>query len=60
MEETPFPIATSNEELLSNIKKFSESDYKKKSDEYYKRIGTYEDGNSCEKLYSYLKEKGFE
>ena len=60
LEETPFKVATTNEELLLNINNFSESDYYQNLNSYYEKIGTYEKGVCCEQLYKYLLKKGFE
>ena len=50
LETTPFPIATTNEELASNILNFDEKKYKSDVEEFLKEKGCIEDGHSSERV----------
>ena len=50
LETTPFPIATTNEELASNILNFDEKKYKSNVEEFLKEKGCIEDGHSSERV----------
>lgn len=55
--ELPFPVAINNNELISNIENFENNKYVKLCDEYYKRIKTYDNGNSCENLFKIIEKE---
>ena len=50
LETTPFPIATTNEELASNILNFNEKKYKHDMEMFLKEKGCIEDGHSSERV----------
>lgn len=50
LEETPFPIATNNEELEKNILDFNETNYLADRDCFLRARGCWEDGNAAEKV----------
>ena len=50
LETTPFPIATTNEELASNILNFDEKKYKSNVEAFLKEKGCIEDGHSSERV----------
>jgi CDP-glycerol glycerophosphotransferase len=50
LESTPFPIATTNEELANNILNFDEKKYKSNVEEFLKEKGCIEDGHSSERV----------
>ena len=50
LETTPFPIATTNEELASNILNFDEKKYKCDVETFLKENGCIEDGHSSERV----------
>lgn len=54
IEKLPFLIAHNNEELINGIKYFNEDDYKKKVKSFNQEIGSFEQGNSCERIYKAL------
>ena len=58
IQSLPFPLATTNNELMDAINNFDQVLYTNKVNEFLLEIGTYEIGEACEKIYSYLKEKG--
>ena len=49
IETTPFPIATSNDELIENIRNFNIEEYKTKSELFLKEKGSVEDGKASER-----------
>lgn len=50
LETTPFPIARDNKELLQNILKFDEEDYRKKLEDFLQDKGCVEDGHASERV----------
>lgn len=56
LEETPFPLARSEEELLENIAGFDEDAYKEKVRQFLHRKGTREDGNAAKRVVGLIKE----
>lgn len=57
MEKLPFKIATSNNQLINNIRLFNKEKYRKNLDEYQISNMSYEKGNSCETIYKYIQEQ---
>lgn len=56
IQDLPFPLATTNEELIADILQFDSDIYTSKVEKFLLNIGTYETGESCEKIYQYLKD----
>ena len=56
LEETPFPIARDNYQLIENIKKFDLIDYKQKCNEFLKEKGCMEDGHAAERVADLIAE----
>ena len=54
LEELPFPIAKSNQELFDILQDFSLSNYKSRLEDFLKSIGSYETGHACEKVVNYI------
>ena len=50
MRALPFTMAESNEELVNNIKKFDEVNYRREIDEFQKEHGVMEDGKASERV----------
>lgn len=50
VEQWPYPIATSNAELLENIKHFNKTQYIQKVKEHHEFAGCYDQGNAAEKV----------
>lgn len=50
LEELPFPIACSNEEMIRNIYSFDSDKYLKDLRDTYKKYGLCEDGNACQSV----------
>ena len=50
LEETPFAITTSNDELISAIETFDNEKYLQKVDKFLERQGCIEDGHASEKV----------
>ena len=48
-EELPYPIADSNEKLVSVIENFDEDDYLRKVDAFLCAYGVHEDGHASER-----------
>lgn len=49
MDEIPFPVSYSNEELMKNIQKFSQEIYEEKVNAFIERVGIFEDGYASER-----------
>ena len=55
LEETPFPVATSNAELIHNITHFDHESYQRKISEFLDRQGCMEDGHAAERVVDLLE-----
>jgi len=51
----PFPVAKNNDELYKNIIEYDDNNYKCKVSEHHDELKSFESGESCEKLYAYVK-----
>ena len=56
LEETPFPIARNNEELIQNILNFDNEKYQQKVEKFLKDKGCIEDGHASERVVELIKE----
>ena len=56
LEETPFPIATNNEELINNIELFDYNSYKVKVEEFLTNKGCIEDGLASKRVVDLIEE----
>lgn len=54
VKELPFILCRSNEELLNNMDDFNNNKYLQKLNCFYKKIGSFERGNACEKLAEHI------
>ncbi len=54
IEDTPFPLATNNDELVNVINNFDEKSYKKKVKAFYDNLGVKEPGNSSKTIANYI------
>ena len=50
LNEYPFPLASTNDELIENIVKFNQSEYEAKIDSFLTRVGCIEDGHACDRV----------
>lgn len=57
IQSLPFPLATTNDELVTAVNNFDHDSYVNKVDEFLSAIGTFETGEACEMIYGFLKEK---
>lgn len=57
IQHLPFPLSTTNGELIDNIHKFNTETYLMNVNRFLLDIGTYERGESCKEIYKYLKGK---
>ena len=57
LEELPFPITTSNEELFEKIKTWNSTKYKEKLEQFKNELGVIEDGKASKRIIEYLKNK---
>lgn len=57
IQELPFPICKSNEELKNVIDQFDGIKYKKDIDTFLAKIGSYETGHSCENVMKLIENK---
>jgi len=53
----PYPVAQSNAELISNISQFNDKSYKKKLDDFFKKIKLTDNGSASEKVVDRIMEK---
>ena len=53
----PFPIATSNDEMLTNIKNYDQKSYFDKVNRYFERYPLYDDGNASKRVVDWLEKK---
>lgn len=56
LEETPFPIARDNDELIQNIKAFEAAPYQRKVEQFLVDKGCVEDGHASERVVALIKE----
>lgn len=54
IRELPFPISLTNEELCHQIERFQINSYQKQVTSFLDTIGSYENGQACEKVFNYL------
>lgn len=54
IKSLPFPLATSNLELLTIVSHFQLNDYLEKIESFMIRIGSFENGTACESIYRYM------
>lgn len=58
LDQLPFPIASNSVSLVDNIDHFDKDKYNEKLDSFIKNDwGVFEDGNSCEALYEWIKKQ---
>lgn len=53
----PFPMATSNEEMIRNIKNYDEVTYFAKINQYFEKYPLYDDGNATKRVVAWLEKK---
>ncbi len=56
LEQTPFPIARNNDELIQNILNFDYENYKQKVEDFLKEKGCMEDGHASERVVELIKQ----
>lgn len=56
IQSLPYPLVTTNSELVAVVNNFEQDSYTNKVNEFLSAIGTFETGEACEKIYGYLKE----
>ena len=56
LEETPFPIATNNDELIENVLNFDDEEYQQKREQFLIDRGSKEDGHAAEKIVDLVKD----
>ena len=54
LEQLPFPLATTNEELISRIEHFSKSEYEASVVEFNQSLGLKETGHASEKVAEWI------
>jgi CDP-glycerol:poly(glycerophosphate) glycerophosphotransferase len=53
----PFPMATSNEEMIRNIKNYDQVTYFAKINQYFEKYPLYDDGNATKRVVAWLEKK---
>lgn len=48
IEQWPFPLASTNDTLVENIRCFDYDSYMKKVEDHHKSVGSFEKGNACQ------------
>ena len=56
-EDLPFPVAKDNDELCKVIAKFDKKKYKKELDEYFEKVGLYDEKDSTRKVVDLIETK---
>lgn len=56
IKSLPFPIAKDNNQLIDILTSFRVGEYNKKVSYFLKSVGSYENGNACEKILNYIEE----
>jgi CDP-glycerol glycerophosphotransferase len=56
LETTPFPIATSNEQLKANVLAFDEAAYRTRAEDFIKGKGCFEDGQASRRVVAKIRE----
>lgn len=56
LESTPFPVATTNEELMTNIIQFDQIIYENRVEEFLREKGCCEDGNASKRVVEKIQE----
>lgn len=57
IDETPFPLAKSNAEMVQYIRNFDDSAYQKDWDAFYKKMGFCEDGQAAQRCVQWILNK---
>lgn len=57
IDDAPYPVAKNNDELCNNIKKFNYDNYLYRLEKFSNKVGSYENGQACKKVYEYIKQK---
>lgn len=57
LEETPFPIATSNDQLVENIRKFDKESYEAAVEAFLSGKGACDDGHASERCVDYIESR---
>lgn len=55
IDELPFLRADTEEELINAVLNFKNENYREKTDEFMKKIGSFENGKACEKIAKLLE-----
>ena len=56
VEELPFMFATNYDEVVNSIRQFKQDVYKRKVDEFKKRLGYYTEENVMDKIIDFIHE----
>lgn len=56
IKSLPFPVATDNRQLMDILSSFDVNEYNEKVGLFLKAVNSYEDGNACEKIITYIEE----
>jgi CDP-glycerol glycerophosphotransferase len=54
LQESPFPVATNNKEMLENISNFAENTYNLKINEFIRDKGIMDDGCASERMVDFI------
>ena len=57
IDETPFPLAKTNAEMLQKIAAFDDADYQTQCDAFYQRMGFRADGSASERCADWILDK---
>ena len=55
INDWPFPIAESNDELIRNVNEFVYEEYCKRVSGFMNEMGSYEEGHACQRLMDYIR-----
>lgn len=57
IDETPFPLAKNNAEMMQNIAAFDDADYRRQCDAFYQKMGFHADGRASARCADWILDK---
>lgn len=55
LDSLPFPVSTSNEELINNIKTYNQKKYEERLSGFFEQVGLLEDGNASKRVVNLIE-----
>ena len=57
MYKLPFPVALNNDELMEQIERFDEEEYRQKTEQFLKENGIFEDGKASKRVVRLIEKR---